>query len=170
LIVKLVVPHASLITQTAHVFAVFALPDYLLAALTIDRIGRRVMQTGSFVFIGLAFFGLCSSQAPRQRETEREGGCQFGSLAGELAESDPETRADLAAGFERWEALFQEGLRAKQDRGQLRADTDPEQLAWAFPSAMQGEMLMIQTKRDIGPLQASLGASLAYLESFACEQ
>jgi PHS family inorganic phosphate transporter-like MFS transporter len=61
LIVKLVAPHASLITQTAYIlaiFAVFALPAYLLAALTIDRMGRRVMQTGGFVLIGLAFFGL----------------------------------------------------------------------------------------------------------------
>jgi nitrate/nitrite transporter NarK len=37
---------------------VFALPAYLLAAWTIDRLGRRVMQTGGFVLIGLAFFGL----------------------------------------------------------------------------------------------------------------
>jgi MFS transporter, PHS family, inorganic phosphate transporter len=61
LIVKLVAPHASLITQTAYVlaiFAVFALPAYLLAAWTIDRLGRRIMQTGGFVLIGLAFFGL----------------------------------------------------------------------------------------------------------------
>jgi PHS family inorganic phosphate transporter-like MFS transporter len=61
LIVKLVAPHASLITQTAYVlaiFAVFALPAYLLAAWTIDRLGRRIMQTGGFVLIGPAFFGL----------------------------------------------------------------------------------------------------------------
>jgi MFS family permease len=60
-IVKLVAPHSSLIGQTAYVlaiFAVFALPAYLLAAWTIDGIGRRVMQTGGFVLIGLAFFGL----------------------------------------------------------------------------------------------------------------
>jgi hypothetical protein len=30
---------------------------------------------------------------------------------------------------------------------------------------MQGEMLMTQTKRDPGPLEASLNASLAYIES-----
>ncbi len=54
-------PRASLITQTAYVlaiFAVFVLPAYLLAAWMIDRLGRRVMQTGGFVLIGLAFFGL----------------------------------------------------------------------------------------------------------------
>lgn len=61
IIVKLVAPKASLITQTAYlmaIFAVFALPAYLLAAGTIDRIGRRAMQTGGFVLIAVAFFGL----------------------------------------------------------------------------------------------------------------
>jgi AcrR family transcriptional regulator len=106
----------------------------------------------------------------RQRENQCEGGCRFGSLAGELAESDPETRADLADGFERWEALFQAGLRAMQDRGELRADANPEQLAWALLSAMQGGMLMTQTKRDPGPLQAALDAALAHIESFATVQ
>ncbi len=61
LIVKLVAPDATLITQTAYVLAIFAvaaLPAYFLAAWTIDRIGRRRMQTGGFVMIALAFFGL----------------------------------------------------------------------------------------------------------------
>jgi MFS transporter, PHS family, inorganic phosphate transporter len=61
IIVKLVAPNATLITQTAYVLAIFAvaaLPAYFLAAWTIDRIGRKVMQTGGFVMIALAFFGL----------------------------------------------------------------------------------------------------------------
>ncbi len=59
LILKLVAPHASLIGQTAYtlaIFAVAALPAYFLAAWTIDRIGRRFMQTGGFVMIAVAFF------------------------------------------------------------------------------------------------------------------
>lgn len=58
-IVKLVAPHASLILQTTYtlaVFAVAALPAYFLAAATIDKIGRRTMQVGGFIMIGLAFF------------------------------------------------------------------------------------------------------------------
>ncbi|HEX4218930.1 MAG TPA: TetR family transcriptional regulator C-terminal domain-containing protein [Acidimicrobiales bacterium] len=103
----------------------------------------------------------------RQKANECEGGCSFGSLAGELAESDPDTRADLAAGFDRWEVLFQEGLRAMRDRGDLRPDADPQQLGSALLAAMQGGMLMTQTKRDAAPLVASLEAMLAYIESFA---
>lgn len=57
--VKLVAPHASLILQTSYtlaIFAVAALPAYLLAAWNIDRIGRRAMQTFGFVMIAAAFF------------------------------------------------------------------------------------------------------------------
>jgi MFS family permease len=60
-IVKLVSPHASLVGATAvtlAIFAVAALPGYLLAAFTIDRIGRRRMQAGGFAIIAAAFAGL----------------------------------------------------------------------------------------------------------------
>lgn len=103
----------------------------------------------------------------RQKASNCQGGCSFGSLAGELAESDQDTRADLAAGFERWEALFRQGLSAMRDRGDLRSDAKPEQLASALLAAMQGGMLMTQTKRDTAPLQAALDAILAYIGSFA---
>jgi TetR/AcrR family transcriptional regulator, transcriptional repressor for nem operon len=103
----------------------------------------------------------------RQRELECQGGCSFGSLAGELAESDDETRADLAEGFCRWESLFRDGLRSMRERGELRADADPDQLATALLGALQGGMLLTQTQRDPAPLEATLGAMLAYVESFA---
>jgi MFS transporter, PHS family, inorganic phosphate transporter len=60
-IVKLVSPHASLVGTTAWtlaIFAVAALPGYLLAAATIDRIGRRTLQTIGFAVIAAAFLGL----------------------------------------------------------------------------------------------------------------
>jgi TetR/AcrR family transcriptional repressor of nem operon len=106
----------------------------------------------------------------RQREHECQGGCSFGSLAGELAESDDETRADLAAGFGRWEALFREGLRSMRERGELRADADPDRLATALLGALQGGMLLTQTRRDPAPLEATLGAMLGYIESFASDE
>src|ERR1019366_7191393 len=36
------------------------------------------------------------------RDTEAKGGCPLGSLGSQLAESDPEARAHIAAGFEQW--------------------------------------------------------------------
>jgi MFS transporter, PHS family, inorganic phosphate transporter len=60
-IIKLVSPHASLIGTTAWtlaIFAVAALPGYLLAAATIDRIGRKVVQIAGFAVITAAFLCL----------------------------------------------------------------------------------------------------------------
>jgi MFS family permease len=62
IVLKLAVPHAGLIGTTALtllIFVVAALPGYLLAAATIDRIGRRRMQTMGFAVIAATFAGLC---------------------------------------------------------------------------------------------------------------
>jgi MFS transporter, PHS family, inorganic phosphate transporter len=61
IIVGQVAPHADLIKQTAYtllIFAVAALPGYLLAAWTIDTLGRRLVQTGGFCIMAVAFAGL----------------------------------------------------------------------------------------------------------------
>jgi PHS family inorganic phosphate transporter-like MFS transporter len=61
LVVKLAVPHAGLIGTTALTLAIFvvaALPGYVLAAATIDRIGRRRMQVTGFTVMAAAFAGL----------------------------------------------------------------------------------------------------------------
>jgi MFS family permease len=61
LVVKLAVPHAGLIGTTALTLAIFvvaALPGYVLAAATIDRIGRRRMQIMGFTVVAAAFAGL----------------------------------------------------------------------------------------------------------------
>jgi MFS transporter, PHS family, inorganic phosphate transporter len=60
-IVNLVAPHASLIGVTGYtlaIFAVAALPGYLLAAATIDRIGRKLLQAVGFALMAAAFLGL----------------------------------------------------------------------------------------------------------------
>ena len=43
---------------------------------------------------------------------QAKGGCPLGSLGGQLAESDPEARSLIAAGFERWTTEISEGLRS----------------------------------------------------------
>jgi AcrR family transcriptional regulator len=103
----------------------------------------------------------------RQRELNCEGGCSFGSLAGELAEADAQTRADLAAGFTRWETLFRDGLQAMRDRGDLRPGADPAELAAGLLAALQGGMLLTQTTRDIRHLQAALKTALDHIRSYA---
>jgi AcrR family transcriptional regulator len=103
----------------------------------------------------------------RQRELNCEGGCGFGSLAGELAETDPETRSDLAAGFTRWEALFRNGLQAMRDRGELHPDADPAVLAAGLLASLQGGMLLTQTTRDIRHVEAAVKAALDHVRSYA---
>ena len=60
-IVKMIAPHASLIDQTEIVLAIFAvaaLPGYVLAAATIDRIGRKLLQCLGFALMAVAFAGM----------------------------------------------------------------------------------------------------------------
>jgi AcrR family transcriptional regulator len=104
-----------------------------------------------------------------ERQTARgfQGGCDFGSLAGQLAESDAETRADLAAGYERWLELFRRGLATMRARGDLREGADPDALAQSLLAALQGGLLLSQTLRRADPLRNSLAAALANLGSYA---
>jgi TetR/AcrR family transcriptional regulator, transcriptional repressor for nem operon len=104
-----------------------------------------------------------------ERQTERgfRGGCEFGSLAGQLVETEPDLRADLAAGYERWLSLFREGLRLMRDRGDLLPTADPDVLAGALLAALQGGLLLAQTLRRAEPLRDSLQAAVAHLETYA---
>ena len=95
-----------------------------------------------------------------QREQHCIGGCPIGSLGGELAETDPDARAHVAEGFNRWEATIQSGLREMHTRGELPPDTDPDTLALALLAALQGGLLLTKIKRDTKPLEASLDAMI----------
>ncbi len=95
-----------------------------------------------------------------QRELDCSGGCPIGSLGSELAETDPEARAQVAEGFKRWEAAIQSGFREMHARGRLTPDTDPDTLALALLAALQGGLLLTQIQRDTKPLEAALDAML----------
>ncbi len=88
------------------------------------------------------------------------GGCPLGRLASELAEDDPQARAAVAAGFERWRERLTAGLRAMQARGELAGDADPDRLALAVLGAAQGGLLLAQTARSVAPLEAALDLAL----------
>lgn len=100
-------------------------------------------------------------------ERDGHGGCPIGSLASELADTDESAREALVAGFARWETAIRIGLAAMRDRGQLRADANPAQLALATLAALQGGLLLAQTQRDSTPLKAGLDAALGYIHTFA---
>jgi AcrR family transcriptional regulator len=102
-----------------------------------------------------------------QRQRRCTGGCAIGSLASELAEADALARADLAAGFARWEGRLRDGLRAMCANGVLRPDADPDRLALGILTSLQGGMLLTQLRRDPHPLEVALDSAIAYVETFA---
>jgi AcrR family transcriptional regulator len=98
-----------------------------------------------------------------ERELQCKGGCPIGTLAGEIAEVDPQARADLAAGFARWEDAIGAGIRAMHERGELPAEVDPDRLALALLAAHQGGLVLTQVRRDPEPLEAALDAMIEHV-------
>ncbi len=94
-----------------------------------------------------------------------KGGCPLGSLGGQLAESDPEARALIAAGFDRWSAAISDGLRTLHDAGHLRAGLEPDNLAVTLLAAVQGGLLLAQVQRDTRPLETAVDTLLALASS-----
>ncbi|MUG84932.1 TetR family transcriptional regulator [Paenibacillus timonensis] len=101
-----------------------------------------------------------------QVDREYQGGCPIGSLASELADMEPAARTALAAGFLQWEQAISQGLRAMHARGEMRADADPDRLALALLTALQGGLLMTQVRKDICALEAVLDAILEHIRSY----
>lgn len=61
LIMKMIAPHASLIQSEAWtliIFAVAAVPGYVMAVTKIDRIGHKRLQLIGFVVMGISFLGM----------------------------------------------------------------------------------------------------------------
>jgi AcrR family transcriptional regulator len=94
------------------------------------------------------------------------GGCRYGSLTGELLEADSEVLDDLAAGYERWVALFHDGLTAMRRRGRLTAEADPRHLAAALVAAHQGGTMLTFSTGSAIPLRVALDAAVDYVSSF----
>jgi TetR/AcrR family transcriptional repressor of nem operon len=90
-----------------------------------------------------------------------KGGCPLGSLSSQLAETDPEARALLAAGFSRWSAVIGDGLRALGDGGRLPAGISPDDLAVTLLAALQGGLVLAQVQRDTRPLETAIDTILA---------
>ena len=95
------------------------------------------------------------------KSTDGQGGCPLGSLGSQLAETDPEARALIAAGFGRWSAVITDGLRALQAAGHLPADTSTDDLAVTLLAALQGGLLLAQVQRDTRPLETAVDTILA---------
>jgi AcrR family transcriptional regulator len=100
-----------------------------------------------------------------EEQLKYEGGCPLGSLGGELAETDAAARHEVERGFARWEEAIRDGLRAMYARGDLRRSADPDALALALLTALQGGLLMTKIQRDPAPLRTVLDVVLAQIEN-----
>ncbi|MET0476062.1 MAG: TetR/AcrR family transcriptional regulator [Mycobacterium sp.] len=108
----------------------------------------------------------CEDAAVRQEASGCEGGCEIGSLASELADTDPSARADLALAFEHWEGPIRSGLTRMQDRGELSGDADVSALATALLAAIQGGMLLAQVRRSATAYRLAVSVVLDHIESY----
>ena len=95
------------------------------------------------------------------RNAGGKGGCPLGSLGGQLAETDPEARALVAAGFARWASAIAAGLRSRPAAGGRPAGVSPDDLAVTLLAALQGGLLLAQVQRDTGPLETAIDTILA---------
>jgi AcrR family transcriptional regulator len=91
------------------------------------------------------------------------GGCPIGTIGAEVAENNPQARLAVASGFTRWEAAIRAGLVSMHARGELAGD--PDRLALALLTALQGGLLLTQIQRRVEPLEAALDTVLDQIES-----
>lgn len=82
-------------------------------------------------------------------------------LVGQLAESDPEARAGIAAGFDEWTAALSDGLRSLHAKGQLPPDIDPDDLATTLLATLEGGLLLAQVQRSARPFEVAVDTILA---------
>jgi TetR/AcrR family transcriptional regulator, transcriptional repressor for nem operon len=94
------------------------------------------------------------------KNSEGQGGCPLGSLAGQLAENDAGARALIAAGFGHWSAAIRDGLRRLHAAGHLPDGTDPDDLAITLLAVLQGGLLLAQVQRDARPLETAVDTLL----------
>jgi TetR/AcrR family transcriptional repressor of nem operon len=93
------------------------------------------------------------------------GGCPIGSLANDLAETDPLARAQVARSFIQWENMIRDGLNAIAARGELPDGTEVDNLALATLAAIQGGLLLSQVRRDTTPLEAAVDTMIEHLRT-----
>ena len=114
-----------------------------------------------------AIRGWFDSMVELQVERHARAGCPIGSLVPQLAEADERARLMLAASFTRWEAHLRQGLVSMQAQGKVDRRADPAELATAAMAAIQGGLLLTQTRRDPGQLAIALDAAYAQLRAHA---
>jgi AcrR family transcriptional regulator len=95
--------------------------------------------------------------------------CSVSALVNEVAPTDPELAGQVAAYADGWLGKLAAGLRRMRDGNLLRPGADPDRLALAVFTSLQGGLLVMQSKDDIEPLVAALDGALVMLRCHAAE-
>jgi TetR/AcrR family transcriptional regulator, transcriptional repressor for nem operon len=103
-----------------------------------------------------------------QRCTLRRGlwGCELGSLAAELSDSDDKARVSLAEHFAEWRSILAAALERMRDSGVLAADIDGPALATGLLAAVEGGYLLSQTAHDPRLMQTALNSAIGHIMTF----
>jgi hypothetical protein len=67
-------------------------------------------------------------------------------------------RKRVAAGFAMWRDAIERGLERMRERGTLSPSTNPQELAMALLTAVQGGLLLSKTMKSNRPLEIALDA------------
>jgi AcrR family transcriptional regulator len=148
--------------SSSQLYHYFADKEELVQAVIDYQAGQIVGNTeraGLGTPAGLrAWRDLVVAQASR---ASGQGGCPLGSLGGQLAETDPTARDQIAGGFGRWSDALRDGLRDLQAAGQLKPGLDPDELAVTLLASLQGGLLLAQVQRDARALEITLDTFLS---------
>lgn len=100
------------------------------------------------------------------RATQGIGGCPLGSLVSQLADRSDAARQALAGCFAEWEGYLIDGFTAMRTARLISRAADPDKLAVAVMTALQGGLLLAQTTRDVRPLELALDMAVAHVERY----
>lgn len=93
----------------------------------------------------------------------RHMGCPLGSLASELANDSEAARKSVAAGFAMWGASIECGLKKMRERGALSRSANPQELATALLTAVQGGLLLSKTTQSNRPLEIAIDMAIDHI-------
>ena len=102
-----------------------------------------------------------------QHELNFKGGCPIGGLGSEFAEVDLQIREDVLTSFVRWEQAIARGLSNMQVLGRLPASADPQRLALALLTALQGGLLLCKVQRTTAAMEVALDAVIAHIDALS---
>ncbi len=151
-------------TSKSQLYHYFENKDALLRAV-IQWQTARIVGAQTEAFERLDSFGVLKrwgdAVVASVARSEGRGGCPLGSLASELADYSEKARMLLSESFQLWERPIADGLHAMKTRGELQSGADPDALATAAMTALQGGKLLAQTHRSARPLRLAMDMALA---------